>query len=456
MRKINQYIYDKLNLKNVIYFYKLSKLYYLKSLKDSICNLIVQKYLTKEDPLVFYKVEPMVLLEIFSTSQLHISSELELFYAAVDWINYEKIKRSKYMSRLLNLIRLPLLTDEILLRVIKNHELCKNCKTCRDTIDRAVSSKKSRCKNEFENSKQFQNRHHSCEFEGERIVCIGGLGDLNDDATAIQTSSEFRFRQSTFEKVSTTSKMVERRIMSKAAVVGKKIYCFGGYSDCHGFHELNSCEVYCMENDTWLQAADLPFKAHYDYCYCAFMGKVFALGAFSCFSYDPELNKWFEISSMEAKRIYSSCAVFNGEVVVAGGEIHLRDEALKSVESYDHHLNQWSFLPDMNVARVNVGLVAKGNKLYAIGGSSSTPFRDFNHSEVYDAFSNRFAFIFHRETFVSTAYNRSHAFAFGNKILLLLDDEYYVYDTSTNEMKNFKYCFEVLSCSVVRLYKFLK
>merc|ERR1712240_777685 len=107
-------MYDKLNLNNCCFYFKLCKLYNLKSFKKALCNFILQQHILNEVTSTFYKLSFEDLCEIFSCNELKISSELELFNAAVDWINYNNSERSKHIKTFLKLIRLPLLTNEVL------------------------------------------------------------------------------------------------------------------------------------------------------------------------------------------------------------------------------------------------------------------------------------------------------------------------------------------------------
>ena len=47
----------------------------------------------------------------------------------------------------------------------------------------------------------------------------------------------------------TTSKMQEHRNFCKTAVIGSKIYCFGGLDSNR--RELQSSEVHCRKSNTW-------------------------------------------------------------------------------------------------------------------------------------------------------------------------------------------------------------
>ena len=456
-KALSHYIYDKLSLKNYYFYYELTKLYHMKSLKMTLCNFLLQQYLLKEDTLTFYKLNYQDLLAIFSSSQLSLSSELELFNAAVDWINYKKNERSKHMHKLLRLIRLPLLSDEILINVIKNHKLCKDCRKCKVVVDNAIESKTS-C-NSKASKLQFRNRYYSCQFEAKKFVCIGGEDrDYNKDI-CVQTCSEYEFDETSLEQVGTTSEMLKQRNWCRAAVIGKKIYCFGG-KYCAFSKNLKSCEVYCRKNNSWSPIAPLPGIDDYlffDYRVCAFMNKVYAFGDlfFGSWVYDPARDEWEKISSMNKPRFNTCCVVFQGQCVVAGGRLaggwsNWRT-TLKSVESYDHYLDKWTFLPNMNDARDFPGLVTKENKLYVIGGASRN-YKPFKNSEVYDSLSKTFTYLTHDLPHWVT--QEAYTLIFENTIVVTICSSCYVYDIAKNEWR--KYRLPTRSFSCVKVHKFLE
>jgi hypothetical protein len=47
-------------------------------------------------------------------------------------------------------------------------------------------------------------------------------------------------------------------------------------------------------------------------------------------------------------------------------------EALKSAEVFDPEMNKWTFIPSMNSVRSGVSLVAYEDHLYALGGCNGS------------------------------------------------------------------------------------
>ena len=249
--------------------------------------------------------------EIFSCHNLQISSELELFNAAVDWIKYKPKERSKHMNKLLKLIRLPLLTDEILTDIVKEHKLCKDCTNCKCTIYRAMKSKNN-CADKTSNI-QFQNRYYSSQFETQ-VMLVGALLEIYELTAILYT-----FDGTNLIKSKAISQISEKRERNdcKTAAIGSKVY---GFCD-ESCGLKTSCEVYCRKTDTWSLVAPFPGSCIEYSCVCAFMNKIYVFGDL-CGSnrvYDPSQNDWKKISDCNIKRNEATCTVFQDYCVLVGG-----------------------------------------------------------------------------------------------------------------------------------------
>ena len=57
----------------------------------------------------------------------------------------------------------------------------------------------------------------------------------------------------------------------------------------------------------------------------------------SCLKYDTKTSQWSYIAKIKTARVNAACTVFEGKIVVSGGNYNL-----KSVEAYDYYENKWS------------------------------------------------------------------------------------------------------------------
>ena len=63
--------------------------------------------------------------KILFSSEIYITSELEVFTAANDWISFKLNKRKKFAKSLLMKMRFPLLSDPSLKHLL-GYSICKN------------------------------------------------------------------------------------------------------------------------------------------------------------------------------------------------------------------------------------------------------------------------------------------------------------------------------------------
>ena len=79
--------------------------------------------------------------------------------------------------------------------------------------------------------------------------------------------------------------------------------------------------------------------------------------------------KWEEVALMKVCRAKFAAAVYKNGIAVAGGRLHIVEQ---SAEFYDPSLNQWSSLPSMNKGRSGNALVACNDHLFCLGGYHDT------------------------------------------------------------------------------------
>lgn len=88
----------------------------------------------------FFRLGLDQIMEYLSCDNLKVESEEQVFDAAIRWIGYDSVKRSKYIAKILHLVRLPLLSPQMLADKVKiNPLVCQNIE-CRDLVDEALIS----------------------------------------------------------------------------------------------------------------------------------------------------------------------------------------------------------------------------------------------------------------------------------------------------------------------------
>ena len=105
----------------------------------------------------------------------------------------------------------------------------------------------------------------------------------------------------------------------------------------------------------------------------------------TCFMFDTKILKWKEISRMNDTRKHSASSIFEGRIIVSGGNNNFG--RLKTVEAYDHVGDTWENMPNMVNERICHKSVAVKNKFFVICGY------DRNSCEVFDSTTNKFTLI---------------------------------------------------------------
>lgn len=77
-------------------------------------------------------------MELLGREDLKIKSEEQIFDAAVRWIEHDSKNRSKCIAKLLSLVRLPLLSPQLLADKVKIYPLVCQSIECRDLVDEAL------------------------------------------------------------------------------------------------------------------------------------------------------------------------------------------------------------------------------------------------------------------------------------------------------------------------------
>ncbi len=77
------------------------------------------------------------LIEVCSSDELNVRSEEQVFQAIMNWVKYNVGDRRQHLPRVLQHVRLPLLSPKFLVGTVGNDLLIKSDESCRDLVDEA-------------------------------------------------------------------------------------------------------------------------------------------------------------------------------------------------------------------------------------------------------------------------------------------------------------------------------
>ena len=118
----------------------MSKLYNLNDLSKLTLNYIELWFTTVAETNNFLELDFPLMKRIISSSNLHITSEIEVFSAANEWVSYRLDERTKHAKSVLSLIRLPLLTEPALVQVLNKSTSFHEADECLTLINEILEN----------------------------------------------------------------------------------------------------------------------------------------------------------------------------------------------------------------------------------------------------------------------------------------------------------------------------
>ena len=135
-------IKNKISAENAFLYYRVAEIF---NLSDNIAkarfSYIERCFTVVFETRNFLEADFYFVRKILCSSELQITSELEVFHAANSWIKYKFEEREKFAEDLLLTVRLSLLSDATLSYLIRqNFTICKNNK-CKAIVEKFLNLK---------------------------------------------------------------------------------------------------------------------------------------------------------------------------------------------------------------------------------------------------------------------------------------------------------------------------
>ena len=227
----------------------------------------------------FYALNQEQVCILISSDTITVPSEEKVYESVIAWVNHDKLNRGQYLPRLMEHVRLPLLSRDYLLKKVDGEGLFQAHPECKDFIIEAL-------KFHLANGQGMLNTHS-------QTHSLTG-GDISD-FTSVFNSPRTKLRQ--------------------PIGLPKVLLAIGGQAP----KAVRSVECYSFKEDRWVHLSDMPVRR----CRCgvaSVRGLVYAVGGFNgslrvrtVDVYDPVRDAWTAAPNMEARRSTLGVAVLNGK-----------------------------------------------------------------------------------------------------------------------------------------------
>ncbi|XP_060870526.1 ring canal kelch homolog isoform X2 [Metopolophium dirhodum] len=391
--------------------------------------------IVKCDEFLFLPFEEVI--KLISCEDLNVSFEEKVFECVINWVKYELNCRKDILPKLMEQVRLPLVSKKYILKEVLKEPLLNESSKCKDYVIEALNfhlikteplcniPENFRCKprpgalqkvvlaffcsyNDKEDYKEVwldpsTNKWH---FAPKMNTCC-----VNAKSEVIVVKDNFLFSFVSTNFVSMmymldlsvqfplwilNIPMLLNRKDFGIGIIDNCIFVVGGAVPDVSTETYNKVEVYDVSIHEWKKVSSMTTKrkmigvgvlSNFLYVVGGCDGSVI-FNSVEC--YDPSLDTWSNIAEMSQRRYGAGVCVLNGVMYVVGGNDGSVD--LKSAEIYSPCDGVWYTISDIHHSRNRPVVIAFNGLIYAMGGvKRSTTF--YQSIEIYNPNTDTWVFM---------------------------------------------------------------
>ncbi|KAM6440908.1 kelch-like protein 2 isoform 2-T2 [Liasis olivaceus] len=313
---------------------------------------------------------------LISSDKLTIASEEKVFEAVIAWVNYDKDVRQELMARLMEHVRLPLLSKEYLVQRVEEEILVKNSSACKDYLIEAMKYHLLPLEQRAL-MKTTRTRLRTPACLPKLMVVVGGQAPK-----AIRSVECYDFKEERWHQV---AELPSRRCRAGVVYMNGLVFAVGGFN---GSLRVRTVDSYDPVKDQWTSVANMQDRRS-TLGAAELNGLLYAVGGFdgstglsSVEAYNMKTNEWFHVAPMNTRRSSVGVGVVGGLLYAVGGYDGASRQCLSTVECYNYNSNEWTYVAEMSTRRSGAGVGVLNNLLYAVGGHDGPLVR--KSVEVYD------------------------------------------------------------------------
>ena len=280
--KICKLVEKSLNYQNVLTYLQFTKAFNLFSVYKRTLRYIESSFTMVLETKNFLELDINQVSKILTSSELVITSEVEVFLAADKWVSHNFEERSKFARDLLLKVRLNLLSNDTLNYLLNQQSSFSKIHECTNILYESLQSRKQQ-------GRLIQANRY-CKHDDFILLTFGGVNSIS-----YKLDENIRHLEVNSLK---TSKIISytKNFRSSAKLVCLKgeVYFFGGHDSNKEWSM--SVDKYSIHTNTWSKVTDM-FDGRFGFSVCAFMHKIYILGGMtalgnernilsSCFQFD--------------------------------------------------------------------------------------------------------------------------------------------------------------------------
>lgn len=339
----------------------------LASLKESVDAFAFRHFLQVAAHDDFLQLPLERLVFYLRSDRLQSCAEIDLFRAAVRWLQHDPARRPR-ASQVLCHVRFPLMRAAELVDSVQTLDLMLEDERCRRLLLEAFSYQVLPFRQHA-----LQSPRTAVRAEAPALVAFGGTPYTDSDRAVSRKVFQLpapgarHFRELTDLEVGCSHACV--------AVLDNFVYVAGGQQLQYrsGEGAVDACYRYDPQLNRWLRLPPMQ-ESRIQFQLTALGGRVYATGGrnragslASVECYCPGRNQWAYACSLRRRTWGHAGAAAGGLLYVSGGYgVSVEDK--KALLCYDPAADRWDARAPMSEPRVLHAMVGAGGRLYALGG----------------------------------------------------------------------------------------
>jgi len=403
----SDFLKGNVSIENSVVNYYFADKYQCVELKEKCCEVINSNFRVVMETDDFLNLDVKQVRDWFSSEDVTVTAEEEVFKGIVKWVSHDKSERESYFSELLHQVRLMSISRDFLLNELVKEELITTNNKClnfvlgsmkcvfNSTCERCTTPPRKCLETQMDGIFVCGGRKALCYLPHEEMWY-----ELEDTTLEHQghATVQYRDRVYIFSKqtvVPGRSQIAEYYMPSNNSWGAiqtrfKHNEQFSSLLVLNGdatLYALTNTEddstifLYNPDKNIWKIGRDGDPFLRWGVCGVTDGHHLYIIGGTSFVDetikatakvkkYDPSADSWEEVSDMNEGRHDAFGAAMNGKIYVAGGMQEDRESwsVLNTSEVYNPSSNEWQLMPSLNIPRYYASMVCYMGALYVVGG----------------------------------------------------------------------------------------
>ena len=363
---------------NCLGIWKYGRNYCNSKLEKSAWFCISSHFMDVVNSEEFLSLSKEDLCTILCSDDLDISSEMDVYRAAMIWVQNDLPRRKQDMVDVLTHVRFPLLSNAALSSLLGSQtEVFSTDKSVHELLIQAKNAQRLRStRSRQKKISAFQKESLTPRRSRKAIVVVGGYsGEFVSNCEVYDEKAE-SWHELDFELSSC-------KHLHWIGVIGMRLYALGGSSIANineVISKFTSSAVKQLQSSAfsteWESEATLPHDCSgmqvclMDECiYTCGETSINDFPVYGISCYNPSSGEWEYLTSLPHAIVSAGFISHAKKLYILGGMDPISGDISTRFESYDPSTNTWeSDLPSLITGRYHMGIAVLNNCIYAIGG----------------------------------------------------------------------------------------